>query len=367
MGVGMIELGRYKGFLCVTAGVLCAVLLCNAGLVWVLGDAPDVFDNPDRKLAWSQLERVGAQVAGVELEMRRGGLGDQPAFGVVLGQSTTLRGIDPTALGEQMGPGTRWLLVNGFGSSFVKLNYYAQTLFASKLRPGVVVLGLHETMLAGQDRGNKPRGSGGVDEDAQRQKRKMGLGRRIRHLLNARWTRKQRANIYHFTSMNLFELRLAMHSGLGLGALGLFTPSDRPWRASARAELPNRHEGRMKRQRKGWQDFGWFEAGTYDRTNQQADAFRDLIAGCGGMGDPEIVIVLLPITSELRGWLPVEAGEQTMLLIDEVSVRRSVRVIDLRDAMPDSAFADYAHLNPSGREVFTRMLAERLTETDRAD
>ena len=78
------------------------------------------------------------------------------------------------------------------------------------------------------------------------------------------------------------------------------------------------------------------------------------------MGARQIVIVLLPITSDLRGWLPPEANEQMMSLIDEVSVGRAVRVIDLREAMPDDAFADYAHLNPAGREVFSRLLAERL-------
>jgi hypothetical protein len=71
---------------------------------------------------------------------------------------------------------------------------------------------------------------------------------------------------------------------------------------------------------------------------------------------------LMPITSDLRSWPPPEAMIAFTALIDEVSVGRAVRVIDLRQAMPDAAFADYAYLNPAGREVFSGIVAERLND-----
>lgn len=357
----MIDLHRYQGLLFVVLAVASAVAVCNAALLAGFGEDPAVFNDPDRQLAWAQLERVGAQVAGVEAEMRREGLNDQSPFGVVIGQSTTLRGIDPLILRQQTRPRMRWLLINGFGSSFVKLNYYAQTLMVSKLRPKVIVLGLHETMLAGQDRRNAPTKRDDAHPDTQRPGKKTKLRRRIKHILTSHWVRTQRANINHHVNMTLFELRLSLHTALGSGAVGLFRPGGRPWRASAREELPTRHEGRRKRQRQGWRDFGWFDPQTYDTTNQHADAFRELIAGCDKLGEPRIVLVLLPVTSDLRGWLPPEARQRMLTLIDEVSVDRPVRVIDLRDAMSDDAFTDYAHLNPAGREVFSTLLAERLS------
>jgi hypothetical protein len=360
----MIDLRRYNGLLVVALGVTAAVAVCSAALLAGFGEDPAVFNDPDRQLAWSQLERMGAQVAGVEMQMRRQGLNDQPPFGVVLGQSTTLRGIDPVILKQKARPRMRWLPLNGFGSSFVKLNFYAQTLLASKLRPTVIVLGLHETMLAGQDRRNVPTERGGTHPDTQRPNTKKDLPQRVKDLITSHWVRAQRANINHFANTNLFELRLSLHRALDSGAVGLFHPGGRPWRASVREELPTRHEKRRMRQRAGWSDFGWFDPQTYDTTNRHADAFRKLIAGCDRLGAQRIVIVLMPVTSDLRSWLPPEATQRMRELIDEVSVGRPVRVIDLRDAMPDDAFADYAHLNPAGREVFSRLLAQRLSESN---
>jgi hypothetical protein len=359
----MIDMSRYKGLLVVCVGLYCAAAVCNAALYFGFGKDPAMFDNPDRQLAWSQLERSGAQVAGVELQMRRAGTDSQPDFGVIVGQSTTMRGIDPLLLQEHVQPQMPWLLVNGFGSSFVKLNYYSQTLLASKLRPSVVVLGLHETMLAGQDRANRPRPENGDQVESAQPEQRQGLRRRVKHLVALHWVRKQRKNISHFTNMSLFEMRLSLQKTLGSGAVGLFQPDRKPWRTPGRKQ----NVGKRKEQHKGWNNFGWFEAETYDTNNQHADAFRELIAGCDDLGVQQIVIVLLPITSDLRGWLPPQAGEQMMSLIDEVSVGRPVRVIDLRDVMPDDVFADYAHLKPAGREVFSRLLAEHLNDTNRAD
>jgi hypothetical protein len=356
----MIDLSRYKGLLAVGAGVLCAILFCNTTMLMTLGSDPALFSNPDRQLAWSQMERSGAQVAGVELQMRRQGLDRQPPFGVVLGQSTALRGIDPGILEQQHDPNTPWLLLNGFGGSFVKLNYYAQPLLASHLRPRVIVLALHETMLAGQGTNNNTAQQGKTKPNTGQARRRLGLKRQLKRAITLHWVRRQRANVSHFTSMALFDLRLSMHASLDLGAVGLFHPSAEPWQAIERKELPLWQEDRLKQQYENWQAFGWFNPDTYSTTNPHADAFRKLIADTDKLGAPQVVIVLMPVTSDLRGWLPPQAHQRMTELIDEVSVGRTIRVIDLRDAMPDDAFADYAHLSPVGREAFSSLLAMRL-------
>lgn len=343
----MIDFKRYKGLLVVGVGLYCALALCNAGLLAGLGDRPSVFEDPDRRLAWSQLEKSGAQVSGVELAMRRGDPDKHTGLGVVLGQSTAMRGIDPDALESAGGLPGRWLLINGFGSSFVKLHYYAQTFLASELRPGVVVLGLHETMLAGQD--------SETDESLDNDK---GLLRRAKQLGTLHWVRKQRKNVSHFAGMELFEFRLALHGAIGSGAVGLFEPADEPWRMSEREQAVADKAAQLAH----WQRFGWFDPATYQGDNAQTDAFRSLMSGLEAMGTPEVVIVLMPMSSELRDVLPGEADQRMRSLIDEVGAGRSVRVVDMRDAMPDDAFFDYVHLTPAGREAFTQKLAEALKD-----
>ena len=66
----MIDLHRYQGLLFVVLAVASAVAVCNAALLAGFGEDPAVFNDPDRQLAWAQLERVCAQVAGVEAEAR---------------------------------------------------------------------------------------------------------------------------------------------------------------------------------------------------------------------------------------------------------------------------------------------------------
>lgn len=384
----MIDLSRYRGLLVVGVGLFCAFVLCNVALVAAFGVEPAMFSDPDRQLAWSQLERMGSRVSGVELKMRRRGIDDQEPFGVVLGQSTTLRGIDPVILNQQCEPKQPWLLINGFGSSFIKLHYYAQALIASELKPDTIVLGLHATMIAGQDRDRALRDTASTAAMPSTSKKQAsaetkpvstdaysvfdviqgalkGSNRWIRKRI---WTRTQRKNISHHMNMTLFEARLAFHRQLDNGAVGLFPPTARPWAAPGRDELPKRRpDAFLKRQIKGWREFGWYDSASYTTTNRHADAFRELIAGCDALGPNKIVIILLPVTSDLRGWLPPEALSAMHELIDEVSVGRPVRVIDLRDAMPDDAFADYAHLNPAGRAAFSSLLAERLSAEDNED
>ncbi len=356
----MIDLQRYKGLLVTVVGVLCAFVLINVVLLTTFGRDPAMFNDPDRQLAWTQLEKMGSRVAGVEQVMRRGNISDQSPFGVVLGQSTTLRGITPRILKKRVSPSRPWLVVTGFGSSFVKLHYYAQPLLASDLKPDTIVLGLHATMLAGQDRNNAA-----VDDKktAARPDRTDGGWRLKRQFMQLIWVRTERKNISHHVNMALFETRLALHDQLGSGAVGLFAPAEAPWVSTIREQLPERRPDKfLQRQINGWREFGWYEPESYTTTNRHADAFRELIAGCASLEPDEIVIVLMPVSSDLRSWLPDEAQQAFRELVEEVSVGRSIRVLDMRDTMPDAYFADYAHLNPAGRPVFTRLLAERLSD-----
>ncbi len=359
----MLDLSRYKGLLIVVAGLVAAVLLCNAALRASFGVDPALFSDPDMKLAWNQFNRLGSQAAGVEMQMRRRGLENQPPFGVVLGQSTTLRGIDPEVLSSVADPEMPWLLLNGFGSSFVKMHYYAQPLLAGELRPQTIIIGLHPSMLAGQDPGSSKE-----PKIVSRAKRMKAIRNSARRLFQMSWVREQRVNISHFSNIYLFGLRMTLHEALGSGSVGLFPPDGDPWSVSSRRDLPDRRpKSFFRRQRHGWREFGWYRAESYDTTNQHADAFRKLISGCHDMGAQRIVLVLMPVTSDLRGWLPPEAQTAIRSLIDEVSVGRPVHMIDLQDAMPDEVFADYAHLNPAGREVFTRLLAKRLSSLAPSD
>ena len=149
---------------------------------------------------------------------------------------------------------------------------------------------------------------------------------------------------------------LSLHGALDSGAVGVFEPTGEPWRIDEWELVPFD----KTQQAAHWRSFGWFQAETYSAENAQVDAFRALIQGVDGLGAGEIVIVRMPVSSDLRGWLPSEADARMRALIQEVSVGRSIRVLDMRDAVADDLFSDYAHLTPGGREVFTRKLAEGL-------
>ncbi len=355
----MINLARYKGVVLVGLGLLCAFFLVNASLFALFGSDPEVFNDPEHQLVWDHLERTGQQIARAELILKDESPDKDRPLGVVLGQSTTLRGIDRKILNAQVKPRHRWFVVTGYGSSFVKLRYYAQTLIASNLHPNTIVLGLHETMLVGLDRADDEAVENAMIAQSAPQADPETFTGMLSRMM---WVTSQRSNVSYYVNMTFYETRLALHSELGTGAAGIFKPADNAWVTLQRNRLSKRRPDRfIESKKKLWQSFGWFDPENYTTTNRHADALRDLVKDLNTLEPRQIVVVIMPVSSDLRQWVGQEPVQVLKTLIDDLDSNAPILTLDLRDAMPDEYFTDNAHLNFEGQKLFSEILAEKLT------
>jgi lysophospholipase L1-like esterase len=73
--------------------------------------------------------------------------------------------------------------------------------------------------------------------------------------------------------------------------------------------------------------------------------------------------VLMPESSQIRSLEPPIAATRFSEAVARASTPQNpLRVVDLRDSMPDELFFDYVHLNDEGRARFSAFLGQRLNE-----
>jgi hypothetical protein len=81
-------------------------------------------------------------------------------------------------------------------------------------------------------------------------------------------------------------------------------------------------------------------------------AIHGLVADCRSHGI-RVAFVFLPESSPLRQWYPPAARAAVADYLSHLERDCDAPVFNLRDWMPDDAFADYCHLTPQGAESFT--------------
>ncbi len=92
---------------------------------------------------------------------------------------------------------------------------------------------------------------------------------------------------------------------------------------------------------------------------KQTQALRELLDLCRRESIPA-ALVLMPESSELRGWYPDEAKAAVRGLLDELSRAYGLEVIDASCWLADDDFEDGQHAVQHGADVFTGRLAREL-------
>jgi hypothetical protein len=85
-------------------------------------------------------------------------------------------------------------------------------------------------------------------------------------------------------------------------------------------------------------------------------AVRDVLARCAEH-DIRAAVVLMPESSEFRGWYGPAGYAAVTAFAHELSAEYGVPVFDARGWVPDDGFADGHHMIPAGAEAFTDRLA----------
>src|SRR5947209_3948483 len=149
----MYDPARLKGVI-VAAGVV-ALALAGFGALSIAtaGGRPSWLSGGDSTIEGGQERVVGGRIAGVAARARSGQGEDLANLGVILGSSAVGMGLDPRSLEAEAGPKVpaRWLSLYANGANLADLHDLAGLLFASDLRPRLLVLGIHPGLLARSD------------------------------------------------------------------------------------------------------------------------------------------------------------------------------------------------------------------------
>jgi hypothetical protein len=355
------DVSRLRGTLVVAAAALAAGWLLSALLLASIGPRPSWLRPREDPLGWEHAGLAGRKVAGVVSECQRGEEGAGARLGVLLGRSTLREGLDPAILEKAGPPGFRWLSLYGSGGSFIYLEDPAWVLFASGLRPAVVLVAINPYMLAGRPYLTEepcPRlGEAAADLAAGELR---PAARELRETLAASgWVLTYRRLVNQRYRRALLQARLRLFRAWGLGVDALFPPDPDPWKVRL-GGFPFHQTEQYRNLQLGWmRDFGWFDARSYSAGGPQAEALVRVIAGCRARG-ARVLLVLLPERSTLRSRVPARAAQYLRAALKEHFAADPPPVLDMRDALADELFCDQSHPNVRGRALASELLGRRL-------
>jgi hypothetical protein len=325
---------------------------------------------------------VGRRISGVLAELRRRGKSASD-LGVVLGASAVGMAIEPKLLESSGDPRipARWLSLYANGANLGDLRGLADLVLGSGLRPRLLLLGIHPSLLArsdhylSDDRAFDPAPfltavAGGRLRDAKDEFMLL-----MAAPLNAAFPNRTR--IGHSSRVFVIEAKRRMFARLGMGAESLYAPDHDPWTVrllfadpeeapakveeeSAGATVRDLNEGVLRQGLRGAvRDKGWFDAANFSTEGHNARSLVAIVREARGRGI-ETVIVLLPESSSMRAAVPAEAMECLRAVLRGAFGPASPPIVDLRDAIPDRMFHDNVHPRREGRLAATRSMIEAL-------
>jgi hypothetical protein len=358
----MLEPARYLGIFVVVLSILAALVVEDLLLVAIVGHWPPWLLPHESPIGWEGTPIAAGKVAGVAVESRNPQSNGRRRLAVILGQSTAREGLDPTVLEAQGPPTLRWLSLCGSGGSISFLTDPADVLFFSKLNPELVVLAINPYMLAGhpyQPPTSYVEASGvlhhlGAGEFYQARTELASL------FESQSWIFEHRRIINHQMRVATFRSRLKLFQLCGLQADALYAPLKDPWIVQRSGYPPHQSEQRLQRVWAASERLGRFSPASYSVEDAPARSLVDIIAHSRLVG-AKVYVVLMPEKSVWRNIVPPEAEKCLQAALANHFGETRPPVIDLRATLADDLFSDYYHLNTSGRDAASQLLAGIIT------
>jgi hypothetical protein len=298
-----------------------------------------------------EYERMGRQIAAAEREIS--GTASSFPLVVVAGLSTAREDIDADLLGSALCGGTRVLNLGSSGGSFRELAFYLRSLERTTLRSRLSILAVHPVWLAGRTHlATAATGTMRAPSSSP-----VALTNLPDFIQSHVWVLENRRGIHGALFNLLWQVRESIADRFGLPPHNVFAISDvSPWSPRISYHAPRADDWEWRRQLSAWRGFGWFDSTNFAPNVADASYVRTGIERLRVLGGP-VVVVLMPEHSRLRQLVPSTAYAAFRLALGTPT---NVRLIDLRAALPDSLFYDYAHLNETGRREFSGLLGHRV-------
>lgn len=263
---------------------------------------------------------------------------------VLLGLSSASEGISIQQLQKQASGRsdnvTRFLSLSGAGRNFKEIAIYAEPLVNSTLDPKLVILAINPFHL--------------MDPPV----RKLDLWQVLigipRLQLLGGWFATKRDDLRHLVDMKVLNIRTSLFDWFGnrVDEKGLD-----PWRENTLMGLrPLQTTEQWQHRINEYGYRGYYNINSYQHGQQQTIILSKLLKTFSKKGS-KVVVVLMPEHTSLYQNVP-ENVMQTLVgeLKEQLSGGKLPRIVDLRQAIPDSGFNDISHMNQDGRESFTDLL-----------
>lgn len=322
--------------------LLLSLMLANVGLVLFTAAFPGWLPRQFFGLDFVSDNRQRAVAAAAQL--RDGIVDPDEPWVLILGLSSASEGIVLEDLRGQGAGDSRYLALCGAGRNMQEVAIYADPLLESAVRPELAVFAISPFHLVDPP----PLGEGFIDNLKQRTTRIELLGL---------WFYSRRGDVKHAVEVAVLAAR---HALFDVFDVRIEETGPDPWREIVRMGMPQlegEEEWQAKLRQYGLR--GYYDPQRYLRSRDQAAALVGLVARFRERGS-EVVIVLMPEHSTLREQIPPEA---LAALREPLETGGELPpIVDLRDAVPDSGFADISHMNEAGRLRFTPLLAAAIRE-----
>ena len=342
-------LHRFKSLLAVGLSLALALCCVDGILASVFGEH---LDWAAPAMSSDLLNDWGRRVARVE-RMQTDGEITGSTLVVVLGMSTVREGLDASILARHDPRHRRWLILGAAGGNMTQLQQYSFTLTFSHLSPSVVVLGIHKSML--QDEEPMTRHA-----DLHELGASLLRGRVIRAIHQAQfltWFGRHNDELANWAFMVVHHARLALNQLERLQLDAIYRRMDSPWAVNSSYPGPRAAAADLAFQLEGLQSELRPERSS--PMNSQVKALAEIVQRFRRRG-ARVVCVLMPESSEYRSLYspPIDAMFDQALRFSAQG--HAIPVIDLRNAVEDTLFYDYAHLNADGRGRLSALLPQRI-------
>lgn len=336
--------------------VAACVAMIDVGMSRVTTLAPDWL--PHRFAGTGFIRDIDQRVAAASTAYSTGQVSSNTPLVVLVGLSNLREGVDLGRLADSTGLDARYLGLCGAGGVLNTMIRQCETLLASDLRPTLAIIGTTAflpvdpvVVYAGSD---DPRSDAGSTPSSLRD--------RLRTIANLSWLRSRRGDV----RMAVEDEFAAVHFELvrAMGESSSRNPLTDPWREMIRLGLPDSvTEDARSTQLAAYDARGLFDPLSYQHPSVTAelDGLGLLIDALRDRGT-NVVITLLPESSELRKRVPVVAIDLFRESISPRLDRGGDDIIDLRDFLDDDSFADISHPNAVGRIRLSDRLGQLIKD-----
>jgi hypothetical protein len=351
----VLELVRYRGIALVMGGILAAVVMVDAGLNATVGLTARWLPYHEYPTDTSVFDATGGKIVAAMASERVQGR-DRP-LGVLFGQSTVGAAVDPRIMEHDVQPPMRWANLHGWGGSLNRTLDLSDMTLLSGLKPSVVVLGINPYMLVGRDYGAT-----------------VGLEKKsVKRAIKERsWTITNYILVNYLIRYNILWAKFWIfdHFGQGIGAM--YRPDDglsgipppalaQAGAGAAKAKERVVSDGEVKARLVENRALGWFEPERYTVNENNAHSLAKIVHDWRARG-ARVIIVLMPEHSLFRNQFPAEATRCFAAINDKFFHDDPVPVINLRDRIADQRFQDPDHVNITGRQEASHLVAARVSE-----